>query len=132
MKDATPPDSATRDEPAAKQKRPYRTPVVLSFGKLQLVTKGSGPNNGDGGQTMMVQSDRRLKTDIVRIGRHPLGFGLYVFDYLPTHAEACGHGRQFGVMADEVESVLPEAVAMHADGYRRVDYAMLGIVRPRR
>ncbi len=36
-------------------------------------------------------------------------------------------GRQFGVMADEVEAVLPQAVVMHPDGYKRVDYALLGI-----
>ncbi len=30
-------------------------------------------------------------------------------------------------MADEVELVLPQAVVMHPDGYKRVDYALLGI-----
>ena len=30
-------------------------------------------------------------------------------------------------MADEVEAVLPQAVVMHPDGYKRVDYALLGI-----
>ena len=30
-------------------------------------------------------------------------------------------------MADEVEVVLPQAVVMHPDGYKRVDYALLGI-----
>lgn len=40
-----------------------------------------------------------------------------------------GHGRQFGVMADEVEQVMPEAVSVHPDGYKMVDYAMLGISR---
>jgi hypothetical protein len=30
-------------------------------------------------------------------------------------------------MIDEVEIVMPEAVSMHPDGYKRVDYAMLGI-----
>ena len=30
-------------------------------------------------------------------------------------------------MADEVETVLPQAVVMHPDGYKMVDYALLGI-----
>lgn len=75
----------------------------------------------------MMMSDRALKQDIVRIGTHPAGFGLYLFDYKPEFREAAGFGRQFGVMADEVELVLPQAVVMHPDGYKRVDYALLGI-----
>ena len=31
------------------------------------------------------------------------------------------------VMADEVETVMPEAVCVHPDGYEMVYYAMLGI-----
>lgn len=74
-------------------------------------------------------SERRVKENIVRIGDHPLGFGLYLFDYRKEHRALWGHGRQFGVMIDEVEIVVPEAVGMHPDGYKRVDYAMLGISR---
>ncbi len=35
-------------------------------------------------------------------------------------------------MADEVETIVPEAVVMHADGYRRVNYAVLGITQAQR
>ena len=80
-------------------------------------------------QTAMM-SDRKLKENIVRIGTHPLGIGLYLFDYKPEYRESSGFGRRFGVMADEVETVLPQAVAMHPDGYKRVDYALLGIDFP--
>jgi len=38
-----------------------------------------------------------------------------------------GFGRQFGVMADEVEAVLPKAVVMHPDRFKRGHYALLGI-----
>jgi hypothetical protein len=78
----------------------------------------------------MSGSDRRLKCNIVKVGRHPrLGIGLYLFDYLPDHCDVLGHGRQFGVMADEVEPLMPSAVSLHANGFKQVDYAMLGIVR---
>jgi len=72
-------------------------------------------------------SERHVKENIVRIGDHPLGFGLYLFDYLPEHRNQWGHGRQFGVMIDEVERVMPEAVSVHPDGYKRVDHSLLGI-----
>ena len=75
-------------------------------------------------------SDRNAKQNIVRIGTHPLGIGLYLFDYKPEFEPVAGYGRQFGVMADEVEAVLPQAVVMHPDGYKRVDYALLGIDFP--
>jgi len=72
-------------------------------------------------------SERRVKENIIRIGAHPFGFGLYLYDYGPEHRAQWGYGRQFGVMIDEVEIVMPEAVSMHPDGYKRVDYTMLGI-----
>jgi hypothetical protein len=63
---------------------------------------------------------------------HPLGIGLYLFDYKPQYREAFGYGRQFGVMADEVESVMPEAVSLDLSGYQMVNYAMLGMTRTSR
>jgi hypothetical protein len=58
-----------------------------------------------------------------------LGIGLYLFDYKPEFRDEWGHGRQFSVMEQEVEMIMPEAVCMHPDGYRMVDYGMLGIRR---
>jgi hypothetical protein len=81
----------------------------------------------NGRPTRKAVSERRVKENIVRIGDHPFGFGLYLFDYRPEHRAQWGQGRQFGVMIDEIEIVMPEAVSMHPDGYKRVDYAMLGI-----
>jgi hypothetical protein len=77
----------------------------------------------------MCSSERRVKENIVRVGDHPLGFGLYLFDYRPEYREQWGHGRQFGVIIDEVETVVPEAVSVFPDGFKRVDYQMLGIHR---
>jgi hypothetical protein len=77
-----------------------------------------------------VTSGRAVKENIVRVGTHPLGIGLYLFDYKPAYREQSGFGRQFGVMADDVEAVLPQAVVMHPDGFKRVDYGLLGIAFP--
>jgi len=70
------------------------------------------------GAALPMLSDRRLKSNIKRIGTHKLGIGLYEYDILG--------GRQQGVMADEVEKVMPEAVLMHPSGYKMVNYGLLG------
>jgi Chaperone of endosialidase len=109
-------------------RKPYKAPELRVFGKLHLLTQGSAGSRTDGGGTRrMAMSDRRCKQRIVRVGVHPLGIGLYLFDYKPEFHASWGRGRQFGVMADEVESILPQAVSVHPDGYKRVNYAMLGI-----
>ena len=69
-------------------------------------------------QPITTFSDRRLKTHIKRIGTHHLGIGIYEFDYVwGEHAK--------GVMADEVKTVMPEAVTRHPSGYDMVDYSKL-------
>jgi hypothetical protein len=112
------------------RKKAYHRPVVRVLGAVHLMTRGAGiTQNGDGGQMMRVGSDRAVKENLARIGDHPLGIGLYLFDYKPDYRERCGFGRQFGVMADEVEVVMPEAVSTHPDGHKMVDYALLGITQ---
>jgi len=110
-------------------KRGYQKPRLRTYGRLVDWTQGTGGTVGDAGAQTMLRSDRQRKTNIVRIGDHPLGIGLYLFDYKPEFRDSCGHGRQFGVMADEVEQVLPQAVSAHANGYKMVNYGLLGIDR---
>lgn len=61
-------------------------------------------------------SDRRLKTDIVKLGTLPDGLGVYAFTYIESGS------RDVGVMADEVEKVFPDAVT-EVRGYKMVDYS---------
>jgi hypothetical protein len=70
---------------------------------------------GTGAKLMF--SDRRLKSSIERVGTHPLGIGIYEYDIAGR--------RERGVMADEVQSVKPEAVHIHESGYKMVNYGML-------
>ncbi|MFZ1575500.1 MAG: tail fiber domain-containing protein [Chromatiaceae bacterium] len=109
------------------EKRLYRQPALQVFGKLHLMTQGSGGSGLDAGNTHTKKSDRLAKERIIRIGTHPLGIGLYLFDYKPEHRDAWGHGRQFGVMADEVEAIMPQAVSVDPDGNKVVNYGLLGI-----
>jgi len=78
---------------------------------------GGGARRGGGGR----RSDIRLKHDIVLIGRLDDGLGYYRFVYNG------GHTSYVGVMAQEVETVAPEAVTRGADGYLRVSYKKLGL-----
>lgn len=64
-------------------------------------------------------SDPALKINVTRIGTDPRGFGRYRFTY------AWGGPEQVGVMADEVEKVMPAAVGRRA-GFRTVNYSILG------
>lgn len=116
---------------ASRGKKAYARPVLKKYGNVTHLTRGGIPStSSDSGANMMsifTPSDRALKQGILRIGTHPLGIGLYLFEYKPAFRDACGHGLQFGVMADEVEALLPEAVCLHPEGYRMVDYARLGV-----
>lgn len=114
---------------AAANKAPYAAPTLTVYGSVRELTgANSGTNNGDAGTMMTAGSDPALKENIVRVGEHPAGFGLYLFDYKAEFSDF-GTGRQFGVMADEIEQIVPEAVIVGDHGYRMVNYALLGITR---
>jgi hypothetical protein len=80
-----------------------------------------------GGSALMAPtgtfSDERLKTDIKQIGTHKLGIGIYTFKYKKGHH--LPEGTQVGVMAQEVEKVIPEAVTTAENGYKLVNYGMI-------
>lgn len=67
-------------------------------------------------------SDINIKQDIRKIGKLDNGFPLYSFQYKPEYQDVWGHGFIVGVMAQDVEKVLPDAVSIHPDGYKMVDY----------
>ena len=121
-------DSATQEKQALL-KHPYSQPTLRVFGSVKALTLNNGGSQTDGVHVNHTPSEWHMKENIVRVGDHPSGFGLYLFDYKPAFRERWGHGRQFGVMADEVATVVPEAVRTHTDGYRLVHYPMLGIER---
>jgi hypothetical protein len=110
-------------------RRPYAKPGLTIYGSVRDLTGGQSQSNpGDtNGMMNATPSERGYKENIRQVGTHPAGFGLYLFDYKPEFRDAFGHGRKFGVMADEVEKVVPEAVVVREDGYRGVDYSRIGI-----
>jgi len=78
-----------------------------------------------GGMAAFGKSDERLKENIKKIGTLDNGLNLYSYNYKDGYD--LPEGRQIGVMAQEVEKVIPEAVVMEADGFRAVNYALLGV-----
>lgn len=71
---------------------------------------------GSLGGMAIYKSDRRLKRDIVRVGKLANGLPTYLFRYLD--GDAVFHG----LMSDDVRKVKPEAVIVMADGFDAVDY----------
>ncbi|PXW28259.1 tail fiber domain-containing protein [Paraburkholderia caballeronis] len=74
---------------------------------------------GGAGILALSMSDRRLKTDVKRIGTADNGLPLYRFRYL---WDAPGRAPHVGVMADEVRSIRPGAVMRLPNGYDAVNY----------
>jgi len=69
------------------------------------------------------RSDIQLKHDITLLGHLDNGLGYYRFSYNGSDKV------HVGVMAQEVQSVRPEAVMRGHDGYLWVNYDMLGLRR---
>jgi len=67
----------------------------------------------------MRPSDRRLKTNIKKIGEFADGLGKYTWNYI------WGGPEQEGVMADEVATLRPWALGPVVDGYMTVNYGAL-------
>ena len=82
---------------------------------------GGGGGGRGGGRRGGRRSDIALKHDVVLLGHLDNGLGYYRFSYL-------GSSKAYvGVMAQEVQTVKPEAVTRGSDGYLRVHYEQLGL-----
>lgn len=73
---------------------------------------------GSLGGAAILASDRRVKTDIKRVGKMDNGLPVYLFRYIG------GGPVMMGVMAQDVEKVMPEAVIEFAN-IKHVDYGRL-------
>jgi len=70
-------------------------------------------------------SDVRMKENIKALGWLPNGLPVYSYDYKAEFKDDkyCGHGKHVGVMAQDVEKMIPDAVITRSDGYKMVDYS---------
>jgi hypothetical protein len=86
-----------------------------------------GDVNASGDITAFFTSDQRLKTNIT-----PINNALDKIDQITgvtydwdTELQQRHEGHDVGVLAQEVESILPEAVVTREDGYKAVNYEKL-------
>ena len=87
------------------------------LGAAEAAAAAVAAARGGGGR----RSDVALKHDIVLLGHLDNGLGFYRFSYN-------GSDKAYvGVMAQEVQTVVPEAVVRGRDGYLRVFYDKLGL-----
>ena len=76
-----------------------------------------------GGAAIGKYSDVRLKKNIKKIGTLRKGINIYSYNYIDY--KDLPKDKQIGVMAQEVEKVIPEAVVTMADGYKAVNYGLI-------
>jgi hypothetical protein len=72
-----------------------------------------------------IMSDIRTKENITQVYWLPNGLPVYTYEYKPEYKDEAGHGVHIGVMAQDVEQVMPEAVITRADGIKMVNYGVL-------
>jgi len=71
------------------------------------------------------QSDRKLKTNIRKVGKLASGLNTYFWDWKEEAKQFVGNQITFGVIAQEAMEVFPEAVSMNSNGYLQVDYSRI-------
>lgn len=77
-----------------------------------------------GGSIGSMFSDYRLKENVKHIGEEN-GFPIYEFEYVKD--KDLPEGRFIGVMAQDVEKIIPEAVFETPEGFKKVNYEMIGV-----
>jgi hypothetical protein len=87
-----------------------------------LFQQVAGPLAQAGSAAMAAFSDIRLKTEIKRVGKLPNGIPVYRWEWTKEAKEIVKGQPSFGVLAQEVLDVMPDAVTVGTDGYYRVDY----------
>lgn len=82
-----------------------------------LFSLGGAALSNPYGLGMFGFSDERLKSNVSRVGTHPIGVGIYEYDIFGR--------RERGVIAQELQAVRPDLVKRHASGYLMVNYGGL-------
>lgn len=96
--------------------------LIAGAGQQSTSTQKSKPGMGGflgqiaGG---IAASDRRLKENIIKLGKLASGLFVYSFDYKATGE------RWVGLMADEVARLQPSALGPKMFGYDTVDYSKI-------
>lgn len=71
-------------------------------------------------------SDERMKTNIKYIRTRKDGVKIYQYEYKDEFKDMAGKSVYYGVLASEVEKIYPAAVSVHENGYKMVNYSLIG------
>ena len=96
----------------------YQQQMAAYNAQMQQSNSLLGGLFGLGSAGIFKFSDRRLKTDIEKVGETTEGIGVFSYRYKGDTE------RQVGVMAQEVEKKHPEAVITTPSGFKAVDYSV--------
>ena len=124
----TPYDTGTSGTSASTTTQTQSNPMAAALGGMQTLgglfsAPAGGTSAMSGLMNMFGGSDRRLKTDIVKIGKHPTGIDMYAYRYKgdPKH-----YPKVVGPMAEDVKKIAPHAVRkMTTAGHMAVHMDML-------
>jgi hypothetical protein len=127
------PSQPKRDTAFANVQSGPKTHAQSNRGRQSIGSGGGAPRvaaHGGGGAPRMGgggrggggrRSDVALKHDITLLGRLDNGLGFYRFSYNGNHQV------YVGVIAQEVQTIMPHAVVRARDGYLKVFYDRLGL-----
>ena len=102
----TPYNTGTSGSSASTTEQQTSNPAAIATGAMSML--GSLFGSGGAGASLLGLSDRRLKTDIAKVGKHPSGVPIYSFRYKgdPKH-----YPKVVGPMAEDVAKIAPHAVS---------------------
>ena len=124
----TPYDTATSGTSSSETTQTQSNPASAALGGLQTLgglfsSSAGGTSAMSGLMAMLGGSDRRLKTDIVKIGKHATGIDMYAYRY---KGDPKSYPKVVGPMAEDVMKIAPHAVRpMTTKGHLAVHMPML-------
>jgi hypothetical protein len=115
------PDRGDNTTIAIENRRRWLIRLAAGVGLLPLLAACDLFDDDDDDDDTKTPSDLRLKENVIRIGTTRHGLPFYTFNYVGKPE------RYAGLIAQDVLSIMPEAVSIADDGFYRVDYQRLQI-----
>lgn len=128
----TPYGQATQGQQTT-QTQTAANPLGMAEGALGALGNlfSGGATSAFSGLAGLFGSDRRMKTDIAKVGDHPVGVGIYAYRY---KGDPKSYPKVVGPMAEDVQKIAPHAVSVipGSGGKRAINMAALGALSPPR
>lgn len=103
--------------------------IVDNVKKIGQAVGNAVKNSFVGRAAKWLFSDINMKENIVKICELRPGINLYTFRYKKQfrHLPGAGPEHYYGLMAQEVEKIYPKAVKINSNGYKSINYSLIGI-----